>query len=243
MEDTLGLSADVKDSDGDGLGDEVEANLWDGAWVASDHDEDDLPNHLDVDSDDDGLPDGHEPFGLDDPDGDGLPSIVDPDADGDGVEDGLDRTPGHSTPRRTRTTSGKMCFRRDTCPFGNASPSSIGPANCILEMLILNPSGPGKALENGSLMAIGMSMVYRTRRPRICTARFWTKSTPNWVTKTLPANARNGYETITIIGNNSFGIVTTRGCPFTTIGKCSRLHRSTATCSGGLRMDSVQARL
>ncbi|EYF06429.1 internalin, putative [Chondromyces apiculatus DSM 436] len=64
------------DTDGDGLGDDLELT------IGTD------PN--DADSDDDGVPDGQEP-GLDeDSDGDGLIGALDPDSDNDGLFDGTE---------------------------------------------------------------------------------------------------------------------------------------------------------
>ncbi|HRI64038.1 MAG TPA: hypothetical protein PK156_07360 [Polyangium sp.] len=83
------------DSDGDGLGDDLEI------MIGTD------PN--DADSDDDGVPDGQEPNVGDDTDGDGLPNGLDPDSDNDGIYDGTemgldcsatgtDTTEGHCIP-------------------------------------------------------------------------------------------------------------------------------------------------
>ena len=93
LESLNGLNPVLRDTDGDGLSDGEEFGLIDGAWPGLDSDGDGTFNHLDVDSDDDGLPDGHEPFPMHDHDGDGLIAILDPDADNDGVLDGVDRTP------------------------------------------------------------------------------------------------------------------------------------------------------
>lgn len=64
------------DSDGDGLGDQLEAQ------IGTD------PN--DADSDDDGLIDGEEPEPSEDTDGDGLINALDPDSDNDGLFDGTE---------------------------------------------------------------------------------------------------------------------------------------------------------
>ena len=64
------------DSDGDGLGDDLEVLL------------DTDPN--DADSDDDGVLDGQEPNFSDDADGDGLINALDPDSDNDGLFDGTE---------------------------------------------------------------------------------------------------------------------------------------------------------
>jgi MYXO-CTERM domain-containing protein len=76
----------VKDKDGDGLSDKLEAKLG--------------SNPEDADSDDDGLLDGLEPNPSDDQDSDGKRNIVDPDSDADGLFDG--------------TEAGKECSDPDT---------------------------------------------------------------------------------------------------------------------------------
>jgi uncharacterized repeat protein (TIGR01451 family)/MYXO-CTERM domain-containing protein len=64
------------DSDGDGLGDDLEEELG--------------TNPNDADSDDDGVPDGQEPDPSLDSDGDGLINAMDPDSDNDGLFDGTE---------------------------------------------------------------------------------------------------------------------------------------------------------
>ena len=70
-----------KDSDGDGISDQIECRCRK-AWAtfacgrADDADEDGVPNYLDVDSDSDGLLDSVE--GTEDDNGNGLPNYVDP---------------------------------------------------------------------------------------------------------------------------------------------------------------------
>lgn len=76
---TLGHGEDdeeVVDSDGDGLGDPLEATVG--------------SNPNDADSDDDGVPDGKEANPALDSDGDGTANVLDPDSDGDGVFDGTE---------------------------------------------------------------------------------------------------------------------------------------------------------
>lgn len=67
---------DQPDSDGDGLGDELECKLG--------------TCEEDADSDDDGVPDGREPNPTLDTDGDGLSSLLDADSDDDGLFDGTE---------------------------------------------------------------------------------------------------------------------------------------------------------
>ena len=69
------------DSDGDGIDDEEE-----GRGEARDTDGDGTPDFLDLDSDDDGLPDAYE--GADDSDLDRAPNYVDADSDNNGILDG-----------------------------------------------------------------------------------------------------------------------------------------------------------
>ena len=72
------------DSDGDGIGDDIEGVL--------DTDGDGTANYLDQDSDNDGVLDGQE--GLDDSDNDGIPDYLDNnDIDNDGVSDQDDDYP------------------------------------------------------------------------------------------------------------------------------------------------------
>jgi len=70
------------DSDGDGIGDDVEGS--------NDSDGDGQPNYLDTDADDDGIPDNTE--GTDDADGNGTVNYRDTDADGDGIDDSIEGT-------------------------------------------------------------------------------------------------------------------------------------------------------
>jgi len=70
------------DADGDGLSDKLETELG--------------TNPSDVDSDDDGLPDGEEANPTDDHDGDGTINALDHDSDGDGLFDGTELGKGCS---------------------------------------------------------------------------------------------------------------------------------------------------
>jgi hypothetical protein len=73
-----------QDSDEDGIRDAVDAApLVFGTFV--DRDGDGVPDTLDQDIDNDGIPNGAD--GGDDTDGDGLPNLADLDSDGDGVSD------------------------------------------------------------------------------------------------------------------------------------------------------------
>jgi transglutaminase-like putative cysteine protease len=96
----LGTDPGVRDTDGDGIDDGEEAELWDrlGVHPGADLDFDGLDNILDVDSDGDGLVDGDERDlgtnpGLADTDADGVDDIDDPyplastDLDGDDLPD------------------------------------------------------------------------------------------------------------------------------------------------------------
>ncbi len=66
----------ITDTDGDGLSDAFETQIG--------------SNPNDVDSDDDGVPDGQEANPAEDTDGDGLVNVLDPDSDNDGLFDGTE---------------------------------------------------------------------------------------------------------------------------------------------------------
>ncbi|GEM_PF-4778311 len=83
------------DSDGDGIDDAIDVdetggldhnnNGVDDQFEPSDSDNDGVPNHLDDDSDGDGISDEFE--GSTDFDNDGIPDYLDADSDGDGIDD------------------------------------------------------------------------------------------------------------------------------------------------------------
>jgi Mg-chelatase subunit ChlD len=81
----------LKDSDGDGIPDNVEDPNGDGDPTNDDTDEDGTPNYLDPDDDGDGIPtkdedvNGENTSLDDDTDGDGTPNYLDTDDDGDGT--------------------------------------------------------------------------------------------------------------------------------------------------------------
>jgi len=74
------------DSDGDGHSNAEEG--YNGAGNHLDSDGDGIPNYLDEDSDNDGIPDEYEV--LTDSDGDGNANYADADSDNDGIEDGME---------------------------------------------------------------------------------------------------------------------------------------------------------
>ena len=68
---------------------ESKSDLNKGALICGDFDGDNIPDYLDSDSDNDGLPDATE--GKLDFDGDGMPNFVDKDSDNDGIADAIER--------------------------------------------------------------------------------------------------------------------------------------------------------
>jgi hypothetical protein len=86
----LGINNTLADADGDGI--------FDGAEMKGnpDPDGDGLPNWVDVDSDNDGIPDSIE--GSKDVDGDGLGNFVDLDSDGNGIADSVEAGPDSNYP-------------------------------------------------------------------------------------------------------------------------------------------------
>ncbi len=85
------------DSDGDGLGDALEAGDTDSATFPIDSDGDEIPDFLDLDSDDNLVADAEEhglAGELRDTDGDGVGDPWDPDNDGDGLLDVIEAPAG-----------------------------------------------------------------------------------------------------------------------------------------------------
>jgi gliding motility-associated-like protein len=79
-------NASICDADADGLADGMECP----GGPDCNADLDDVPNYLDEDSDNDGIPDSHEcgdPMACFDIDGDGTPDYLDTDSDNDGIPD------------------------------------------------------------------------------------------------------------------------------------------------------------
>ncbi len=79
---TVTITINTKDTDGDGIPDEIEGT--------DDPDNDGIPSNEDLDSDGDGIPDEIE--GTDDTDNDGIPDYKDEDSDGDGIPDEVEGT-------------------------------------------------------------------------------------------------------------------------------------------------------
>ncbi len=117
IESIIGTDPLNADTDGDGLDDKQELDYWQNRSKEEnnerlapdgDFDFDEIPNILDYDSDNDGVPDGKEIEDGTDPaekdsDGDGMSDMdesytgtdpLNPDSDGDGTVDGEDPTPG-----------------------------------------------------------------------------------------------------------------------------------------------------
>ncbi|NNF63030.1 MAG: tandem-95 repeat protein [Acidimicrobiia bacterium] len=96
-----GMVDDPSDVNDDGLDDTIAAN----PLPVSDSDTDGLLDHLDDDSDNDGIPDsvevGPDPSNPVDTDGDGLADMIDTDSDGNGIDDATEAGPDLSNPLDT----------------------------------------------------------------------------------------------------------------------------------------------
>jgi len=106
-----------KDSDGDGINDEVEGC----GPPPPDTDSDGFPDYLDTDADNDGVPDGVE--GAGDADGDGQPNFKDLDSDNDGVNDGDEDLNGDGKLGCCLTQCGE---KRKDCPAVKADECGVG---------------------------------------------------------------------------------------------------------------------
>ena len=116
-----------KDTDGDGIPDEVEGC----GNPPVDTDADGLPDFQDTDSDNDGVPDKIE--GTKDTDGDGIPDFQDNDSDDDGINDGDEDLNGDGLFGCCLTTCGEQrkgcpkvatdgCGLGQTCAAGKCDP-------------------------------------------------------------------------------------------------------------------------
>ncbi|MCW5812281.1 MAG: cadherin-like domain-containing protein [Labilithrix sp.] len=97
--------ATVVDTDGDGLGDDLERTLG--------------SNPSDADTDDDGVRDGDEPNPSHDTDGDGLRNVLDADSDNDGLFDGTEMGKSCSDPA---TDAARQRCIADADPSSRTSP-------------------------------------------------------------------------------------------------------------------------
>jgi hypothetical protein len=113
--------------DGDGLSDNVDGNTSGGDWLrlsglglgALDTDADLLPNYLDLDSDNDGIPDITEAFGTDAANSARVSVFTD--TDGDGYTDGLDADVGNDL---TAENSASSLLRTGTDAGGDGRTDS-----------------------------------------------------------------------------------------------------------------------
>ena len=91
--DNNGIVDDSADNDQDGISDPVDPNDFIFGSL-SDLDLDGIPDSIDLDDDNDGIPDIQEGSGLVDTDGDGVPDSMDLDSDNDGIHDVLEADNG-----------------------------------------------------------------------------------------------------------------------------------------------------
>lgn len=82
--------ADNADSKANNKSEEDNGNLNSGPITCGDADGDKIPDYLDQDSDNDGIPDAAEGHG--DADKDGLPNCIDKDSDNDGIADAIEKS-------------------------------------------------------------------------------------------------------------------------------------------------------
>jgi len=120
-----------KDSDGDGIPDEVEG-------CGKDTDGDGIPDYADTDSDNDKVLDkieaGPDPTHPVDSDGDGTPDFQDNDSDGDGIKDGDEDLNGDGKLGCCLVTCGEVregckaeangCGKGQTCTAGKCTPAA-----------------------------------------------------------------------------------------------------------------------
>ena len=122
--------ASVVDSDGDKLGDKLEAFLH--------------SNPMDADSDDDGVLDGDEANPADDTDGDGLVCLLDADSDNDGLFDGTevgnscldpatDQAAGRCRPDANHGVTKTSAVKRDTDGGGASDGSEDANLNGLVD--------------------------------------------------------------------------------------------------------------
>ena len=88
-----GAIDDTTDVDGDGIPDIVDGLIGQPGTATADFDGDGIVDAIDLDDDNDGIPDTQEGDGTIDTDGDGMPDSMDLDSDGDGLTDAFEADP------------------------------------------------------------------------------------------------------------------------------------------------------
>jgi len=116
-------------------------------YTPADSDGDGVFDHLDIDSDNDGIPDAVE--GSGDTDGDGIPNFMDTDSDGDGIDDAIE---GHDAngdgvadvvPSGMDTDGDGLDDAFDIDNGGTAAPTQDADGDSIPDYLDLDADGDG----------------------------------------------------------------------------------------------------
>ncbi len=87
---------DITDLDGDGIPDVIDGSPGSPGTSAADFDNDGIVDAIDLDDDNDGIPDAQEGDGAIDTDDDGMPDSMDSDSDNDGLTDAFEADPSNN---------------------------------------------------------------------------------------------------------------------------------------------------
>ena len=141
IEDTTTPALLGTDADTDGIDDAIDVtqtggtdadgNGIDDAFEPTDLDADTAPNHLELDSDGDGIPDsveaGVNPTAPTDTDNDGTPDYLDTDSDADGIPDAIEAGPTAATPVDTDGDGSPDFLDLDADNDGTIDADEAGP--------------------------------------------------------------------------------------------------------------------